>query len=253
MPSLEDLIGSDVDLDVAEEELLAALEAEIGRRTGENTIETLYPEEGPLRRELYPKHMEFFSSGAIFPERAAICANRVGKTLGMGGYETALHLTGRYPKWWVGRMFKHPIDAWVAGKTNESTRDIVQMTLVGKEQAEGVRKGVTGLGLIPKKYLGLPTWKQGVQGLVDTIPVRHVSGGYSSLGFKSYQQGRGSFEGTARHLIWLDEEPDAGIYDECLIRTATTKGIMLCTFTPLEGMSEVVLQFLPSDMRPGAT
>ena len=30
-------------------------------------------------------------------ERAMMAANRVGKTWGAGGYETALHLTGRYP------------------------------------------------------------------------------------------------------------------------------------------------------------
>lgn len=252
MPTIDDLLAGASEDDALEEELLLALEAEIKRRVGENTIETLFPDEGPLRRELYPKHMEFFRVGAKWPERAAICANRVGKTLAMGGYETALHLTGRYPHWWEGRRFDHPIEAWAAGKTNETTRDIVQLTLIGKAQQEGPRKGVTGLGLIPKKYLGVPTWKSGVADLVDSIPVRHISGGWSSLGLKSYQQGRGSFEGTAKHVIWLDEEPDSGVYDECLIRTATTKGIMICTFTPLEGMSEVVLQFLPQEMRPGA-
>ena len=34
------------------------------------------------------------------------------------------------------------------------------------------------------------------------------------------------------------------------IRTATTDGIIMLTFTPLEGMSEVVLGFLPAEMRP---
>jgi phage terminase large subunit-like protein len=235
-------------LDAALIELLCA---EIKRRTGENTILSLYPETGPLRRELYAKHMEFFRVGAHYPERAAICANRVGKTLGMGGYETALHLTGRYPDWWDGRRFMEPIEAWAAGKTNETTRDIIQLCLIGKAIQEGSRKSVSGLGLIPKEYLGVPTWKAGgVPNLVDTIPVKHTSGGWSSLGLKCYEQGRGAFEGTAKHVIWLDEEPDEGVYDECLIRTATTHGIMICTFTPLEGMSKVVLQFLPQDQRP---
>lgn len=243
---------SHTDDDANDIALIEALLAEKARRTGEHTILSLYPEEGPARRELYAKHMEFFEQGAHFPERAAICANRVGKTMGMGGYETALHLTGRYPDWWIGRRFAEPIEAWAAGKTNETTRDIVQLVLIGKKHKEGARTVTTGLGLIPKEYLGVPTWKAGVDGLVDTIPVRHVSGGFSSLGLKSYQQGRGSFEGTAKHVIWLDEEPDAAVYDECLIRTATTHGIMICTFTPLEGMSEVVLQFLPAEMRPGA-
>lgn len=32
-------------------------------------------------------------------------------------------------------------------------------------------------------------------------------------------------------------------------RTATTNGIVMLTFTPLEGMSEVVMGFLPEEMR----
>lgn len=34
------------------------------------------------------------------------------------------------------------------------------------------------------------------------------------------------------------------VYNECLLRTATTNGIVIMTFTPLLGMSEVVLSFL---------
>src|SRR5438128_9055963 len=74
--------------------------------------------------------------------------------------------------------------------------------------------------------------------------VRHVSGGLSILGLKTYEQGRQSFEGTATHVIWDDEEPPADVYTEQLYRTVTTKGILLTTFTPLQGMSEVVMGFL---------
>jgi phage terminase large subunit-like protein len=48
-------------------------------------------------------------------------------------------------------------------------------------------------------------------------------------------------------LIWDDEEPPMDVYGEQIIRTATTKGILMLTFTPLEGMSDVVQQFLPSN------
>lgn len=41
------------------------------------------------------------------------------------------------------------------------------------------------------------------------------------------------------------------VYGECLIRTATTNGIILLTFTPLEGRSEVVMSFMPKEMQPG--
>jgi phage terminase large subunit-like protein len=248
-------------------ELLSVLE-ERERRQAQRLFYSLYTEAGTIwagppvqkgliqtgqllhARRLYPKHMEFFRTGAEFPERCAMCANRVGKTFGMGGYELAAHLTGEYPDWWEGRRFDHPVSTWAAGKGYETTRDIMQLTLLGQVcQREG-RKTVDGRGVIPGHLLGQPTWKSGVADLVDTIPVKHASGEWSDLSFKSYEQGRGSFEGTGKHVIWLDEEPPLDVYGECLIRTATTHGIIFITFTPLEGMSQVVLSFLPSDQRP---
>ena len=54
-------------------------------------------------RRLYPKLLEFFRAGAKYRERCLMAANRTGKTLGGGGYETACHLTGLYPDWWEGK------------------------------------------------------------------------------------------------------------------------------------------------------
>jgi len=208
-----------------------------------NTGETIYA------RALYPKHLEFFRAGAKYRERCFMAANRTGKTLG-GGYEVSCHPTGLYPDWWEGRRFPGPVRVWVAGRTNETTRDIIQETLLGGITHRGGRKMMTGTGVVPGALLGQPSWKQGVQDLVDTIKVRHASGGWSTLGMEAYNQGRGSFEGTAQHVIWLDEEPPMDVYGECLIRTATTNGIIMLTFTPLSGMSEVVLQFMPAEFRP---
>lgn len=203
------------------------------------------------QRDLYQKHLEFFRAGAKYRSRCFLAANRVGKTLSGGGYETTCHLTGQYPPWWEGKRFRAPIRAWACGKTNETTRDIVQTTLLGDVEYRGSRKLVDGSGVIPRECIGTGagqmTWKQGVADLVDTIRIKHVSGGWSKLGLKSYQQGRGSFEGTAQHVIWDDEEPPMDVYGEQIIRTATTKGILMLTFTPLAGMSDVVQQFLPSN------
>jgi phage terminase large subunit-like protein len=196
-------------------------------------------------RRKYAKHLEFFQAGAKYRERCFLAANRVGKTLGAGGYETAAHLTGEYPHWWVGRRFTKPVKWWAAGKTNETTRDIVQSTLLGSISKRDGRKSFDGTGIILGEKLGATTWKQGVTDLADTIKVKHKSGGWSTLGLKSYQQGRGSFEGTSQHGIWLDEEPPMDVYGECLMRTATTNGIIMLTFTPLAGLSDVVMSFLP--------
>lgn len=218
------------------------------RRKSRKKIDSYYPDNGALRRELYQKHLEFFEAGATYRERCAMCANRVGKTEGMGGYETALHLTGVYPDWWKGRKFNKPVDFWAAGKTYETTRDIVQAKLFGKVDDKGNRKVVTGTGLIRGETIGDITWKQGVQDLIDTVQIQHDSGGWSTLGIKCYQQGRGAFEGTEKHGIWLDEEPPIDIYGECLMRTATTNGLVYITFTPLEGVTETVMQFLPGGL-----
>jgi phage terminase large subunit-like protein len=216
----------------------AKLAEELKRRKDTTKLFSMYPDTGPLRRELYPKHLAFFAAGATDTDRCMMAANRVGKTWGVGGYETALHLTGRYPDWWVGRRFDHPIEAWAAGDTSETTRDIVQATLLGK-------KDELGTGLIPLNDLvGEPTRRAGVADAFDTVTIKHVSGGISLLGFKSYDQGRKKFQGTAKHVTWLDEEPPADVFEECVMRLMTTDGLMLCTFTPLEGMTAIALRYM---------
>jgi len=44
--------------------------------------------------------------------------------------------------------------------------------------------------------------------------------------------------------VWFDEESPLDIYSEGLTRTNATGGITIVTFTPLLGMSDVVLLFL---------
>jgi len=45
-----------------------------------NRMAKLFPLTGPLRRDLYPKHIEFFQAGAQYKERLFMAANRIGKT-----------------------------------------------------------------------------------------------------------------------------------------------------------------------------
>lgn len=232
---------------------------EQAKRAGQRRFYELFPDLDTVSpsgatihaRAKYPKHVEFMAAGGRYRERCFMAGNRLGKTE-TGAYEMSCHLTGLYPRWWEGKRFRGPTRAWAAGKSNETTRDIVQTKLLGETTgAGGQGKSVSGTGLIPGWLIGKPSWKQGVPNMVDTVRVRHISGGHSVLGLKSYQQGRGSFEGTAQDAVWLDEEPPLDIYGECLIRTATTDGIIYITFTPLAGVSETVLQFMPAAMRPG--
>lgn len=222
-------------------ELLAFLEEEERRASGQKIL-TYFPDTGDLRRELYAKYISFFDAGKTHMERAAIAANRVGKTT-MGCFEASCHLTGRYPPWWNGRRFSGPVEWWAASDTGETTRDILQLEFLGKVDH-------LGTGMIPADaIIGEPSRRRGVSDAIDTARIRHVSGGESSLSFKSYDQGREKFQGTKKHGISLDEEPDLGVYTECLTRLMSTTpgeedGTMICTFTPLKGMSAVVLTFL---------
>jgi phage terminase large subunit-like protein len=184
--------------------------------------------------------MGFLEAGAIFPERCFMAGNRTGKTE-TGAYEVVCHLTGIYPAWWKGKRFRSHIDAWAGGINSNTTRDVIQEKLLGKE-------GERGTGMIPGDLIVYVSSRQGLHDAADVIHVRHVDGGVSTLGLKSYEQGRESWQGTAKHLIWLDEEPPQAVYTEALLRTATTGGVLIMTFTPLLGLSEVVKAYIePED------
>lgn len=236
-----------IDVDELTEEQLAQLQAElegIEKATRYGKFYTYFPDEGPFRRELYPKQIEFFAAGAKYTERLFMAGNRVGKTEA-GAYEGTAHLTGDYPHWWEGRVFRRPIRMWAAGDFNETTRDIIQKAMLGDVEWHGEKKGVDGTGMIPREYIVQDSisWKAGVPDLIDTVKVRHRLGGESVLGFKSYMQGRRAFQGTAQDLIWTDEEPPMDVYNEMLIRLMTTGGLGMLTFTPFNGMSDVVKAF----------
>jgi phage terminase large subunit-like protein len=189
--------------------------------------------------------MEFFEVGKRWKDRLFMAANRIGKTT-CGAYETTLHATGQYPDWWTGYRFDHPTEGWACGTTSETTRDIVQRELLGPEDA-------IGTGMIPGDLIVHTTARpHGAPGSIETISVRHVSGGTSKVALKSYEQGRRSFEGTEKDWIWCDEEPPEPCYTEMKLRTMTTRGIIYTTFTPLQGMSEVVKSFLePENEKAG--
>ncbi|HMB75486.1 MAG TPA: terminase family protein [Kiloniellaceae bacterium] len=199
-------------------------------------IDSFYPDDGPLRRELYIPHTAYFRGGAKHRERLFMAGNRVGKTEGVGGYEVTLHLTGQYPHWWEGRRFDRPVRAVAAGETAKTTRDIIQRKLLGPA-------GAFGTGMIPRDALSRTTRKSGTSEAVDSIYVRHASGGESVLLLRSFDQGARAFQGDEQDVVWMDEEPPMAVYTEALMRTMTTNGLVMLTFTPLKGYTELVRHF----------
>lgn len=215
---------------------------EIKRRDKQRAFYRLFPEEGKLSRHNYTKHMEFFKAGSIHKERLFMAGNRVGKTEA-GGYETTCHLTGLYPDWWEGHTFDKPIMALAAGDTGQTTRDVIQTKLLG-----GIWDSDDwGTGIIPGECLDMkPVLKQGVPKAYEEVQIKHVSGGYSTLKLRSYDQGRRIFQGFELDWFWADEEIPKEVYDEGLMRTMTTGGLTMMTFTPLNGLTELVLSFMES-------
>jgi len=205
----------------------AAVRADLERVESRRKLERYSP---------YARQLDFHAAGAIRRERLLRAGNQLGKTLA-GGAEAAMHLTGRYPDWWLGRRWDRPVVAWAAGNTGEATRDTVQRMLLG-------RKGAHGTGMIPHAAIIGTTAARGFADLLDTVTVRHVSGGQSVLKFKTYDQGRERWQGETLDFVWFDEEPPQEIYTEGLTRTNATGGMAWLTFTPLLGMSDVVRRFL---------
>lgn len=246
------------------EQDLALIEAELKRRHTERharrKLYKLFPADGPLRRDLYPKHIAFFAAGGQHvpgvgcppdcdgrphQERAFIAANRIGKTTA-AAYEIACHATGHYEDWWPGRRFDRPITAWACGEDVKAIRESLQPILCGSP-------GQIGTGLIPGDLIQNVTARPGVPDAIDTLTVKHKDG-LSRIVIKSYDQRRESFQGAKVDVVWFDEESPIDIYSEGLTRTMSTvpgepNGLVLCTFTPLKGISEVVLAYLP-DAKP---
>lgn len=210
-------------------ELLQLLE-EKERRKKQNLLAIYKP---------YSKQKEFHAAGNGYRERLFMAGNQLGKTLA-GAAEAAMHLTGKYPDWWEGKRYDKPIVAIAGSESYELTRDGVQRLLVGPPMTEEE----WGTGYIPKADIISSTRRSGVSGALDSITVRHVSGGTSTLLFKAYEQGRGKWQANTVNYIWFDEEPPEDVYFEGITRTNATQGLIAVTFTPLKGMSSVVARYI---------
>jgi phage terminase large subunit-like protein len=188
----------------------------------------------------YPWQKEFHAAGRDNQERMLMAANRVGKTA-CAACEVAIHLTGDYPDWWVGKRFDGPVLVWTGSPTNETSKDIVQNALIG-DLGETM-----GTGWVPRDLIhGRPTTRQaGVKNVVDVFKVVHRTGGLSTCVMKTNEQGWQKWQGTAPHVVWMDEEPeDYKIFSEAQTRVMTSSGIVMVTFTPLLGVTELVEHFM---------
>lgn len=176
--------------------------------------------------------------------RGVLAGNRLGKSY-FGTYETAVHLTGRYPEGWTGHRFdKGPLNMVALGVdfTQIAKPDAMQELLIGKPEDRGC-------GFIPKDDIVRMTPKMGFRDVVSTIYVKHYDregkeDGLSRLDFGSYNQGDEVLMGAAYDWFYIDECPsDDTILEQCKKRTWSTRGKGLCVFTPEKGMNATVEAF----------
>lgn len=187
----------------------------------------------------------FIEHTANYSQVALIAANRVGKT-DTATYIDAIHAMGDYPDGWKGHRFDHAPLIWCLGYSGEKCRDLLQTPLIGRK----TDKGWVG-GLIPGELIIGSEPMTGTPNAVRSVYVKHASGGVSKVQFWSYSQGQHALMGDAVDWFHIDEEPkDPTIYPQVLTRTATgdsgNGGRGILTFTPENGRTELVIQFMDS-------
>ena len=214
-----------------DEEVLAKaikIAKELERRKATNRMDEYAP---------YDYQKKFHNT--LAQQRLLMAGNRVGKSF-CGAMEIAYHATGKYPSWWAGKRFNRPVRCWAGGVSNETTRDVCQKELVGQPDDPTSK----GTGSIPLNSIGDTVRKAGVPNAINSVVIKHKTGGYSRVGFKAYEMGKEKWMGESVDVIWLDEEPPPSIYSQALTRTADKGGIVFMTFTPEQGMTETVAQFI---------
>jgi len=186
----------------------------------------------------YPFQVEFHNDDSRFRNNTS--ANRPGKTLS-GSAEMATHLTGKYPYYWKGRKFNHPILAIASGKNNEKTRDLVQRELFG----DPANDKDWGHGYVPKDDIKNTVRKPGVPDAKYHVYVKHytegVYDGDSKITLLAYDMGKESWMGFAADIVWLDEEPPEDIMGQATRSIVDRGGSIYMTFTPENGRTPVLI------------
>jgi phage terminase large subunit-like protein len=183
--------------------------------------------------EPYPVQRDVIAATLDHTEVAVRMGNQQGKSYCMSAICSAF-ATGIYPDDWPGRKFDKPTRGWIVGESMQAVRDVAQKYLIGDS---------TEPGFIPPDRIGKVTLGHGPGGGIDVLEIRHLSGGISRIGFKSYEQGREKLQGETLDWCWTDEEPPMEAYYECLARLIKTNGLMLVSFTPLHGSNRIVPRF----------
>lgn len=157
--------------------------------------------------------------------------NRSGKTI-LGAFVSVAWCLGKKyfegePAWeWVKDLPipDGPVNVWVVGVDFGTLRDVIWY--------EKLRYGKSHPAFLPD----------------DSSVVRKISDGDFQIFFqngsvltgKSAEAGREKFQGASVDLIWIDEECEKDVFDECYQRTVDCAGHILLTQTPLTDINSGV-------------
>ena len=89
--------------------------------------------------------------------------------------------------------------AIVGADTGELVRNGPQRVLCGRAGDPEA----WGTGMLPRDALIDSTSARGTSDLLDTVKVRHVSGGTSTIRFKAYMQGRKAWQSDTADWVWF--------------------------------------------------
>jgi phage terminase large subunit-like protein len=131
-----------------------------------------------------------------------------------------------------------PNNIWCVGLDFPTVRDVIWR--------EKFVSGAAHPGLLPKTSVVRKANESDLQIFFENGSV---------ITCKSADSGREKFQSASINLVWIDEEPDEAVYDECYQRTVDCRGKILITLTPLSDISSGVrtpwVFNLFEDMRAG--
>jgi len=174
---------------------------------------------------VHKKQLEFHKSPKR--NRWVFGGNRTGKTE-CGAVETIWLARGNHPY----RENKKNVTGWVVSLSKKVQKEVAQEKILKYLNKSWIQEIIMSTG---KK--GAPEY-----GVIDTIVIKNVFGGFSRISFKSCEEGREKFQGTSLDFVWFDEEPPEDIYLECLMRVVDKCGDIFGTMTPLKGLTFIYNQ-----------
>ena len=135
--------------------------------------------------QAYDWQKEAVMRTAISKVTGVICGNQMGKSE-IACAIAACHLTGYYPDWWEGKKYDRPVNLWIAGPDGRHNRDVLQKRLFGTDNKKLNKE--LGTGMIPRESINMDSVVSVRSNDIESVKIKHKSGGESSLSFRAYTQ-----------------------------------------------------------------